>query len=522
MEALKRLPIGMQSFEDIRKKDFLYVDKTDLVYELATGGSKYYFLSRPRRFGKSLLLSTLHAYFDGRKDLFEGLAIEQLEKGWVKYPVLHVDLNTGAYTTPEALKNKLSTQLLYWEEIYGKNDGIIELGDRFEGVIRRAYEQTGQQVVILVDEYDKPMLEAIADEQLQESYRSILKGFYGALKSMDVYIRFAFLTGVTKFSKVNIFSGLNNIRDISMNECYVGICGITDEEIDVVLTPYVTRLATKLGITVNETREELRSRYDGYHFCENTVGIYNPYSLLNTFEDNKFRNYWFETGTPSYLVYLLKKHNYQLEKLTTTRVKDSALTSSDYRLNDPIPVIYQSGYLTITGYDPQYNLYKLGFPNKEVEDGFFDFLLPYYSSITESESGFFIANFVEEVKAGKVEEFLKRLSSLFADTPYELVKELENHYQNVIFIVSKLLGFYVKAEYHTSEGSIDLVLQAPDYTYVMEFKFNGTAEEALAQINDKQYALPFECDNRHLIKVGVNFSSKTRNIDSWKIGQSSK
>jgi hypothetical protein len=436
--------------------------------------------------------------------------------------VLHLDLNTGAYTTPEALKNKLSTQLLYWEEIYGKNDGIIELGDRFEGVIRRAYEQTGQQVAILVDEYDKPMLEAIADEQLQESYRSILKGFYGALKSMDVYIRFAFLTGVTKFSKVNIFSGLNNIRDISMNECYVGICGITDEEIDVVLTPYVTRLATKLGITVNETREELRSRYDGYHFCENTVGIYNPYSLLNTFEDNKFRNYWFETGTPSYLVYLLKKHNYQLEKLTTTRVKDSALTSSDYRLNDPIPVIYQSGYLTITGYDPQYNLYKLGFPNKEVEDGFFDFLLPYYSSITESESGFFIANFVEEVKAGKVEEFLKRLSSLFADTPYELVKELENHYQNVIFIVSKLMGFYVKAEYHTSEGSIDLVLQAPDYTYVMEFKFNGTAEEALAQINDKQYALPFECDSRHLIKVGVNFSSKTRNIDSWKIGQSSK
>jgi hypothetical protein len=522
MEALKRLPIGMQSFEDIRKKDFLYVDKTDLVYNLATGGSKYYFLSRPRRFGKSLLLSTLHAYFDGRKDLFEGLAIEQLENDWIKYPVLHLDLNIIKRGDPTGLDSILNVTLCEWEKLYGSDKSEDTFGTRFRGIIKRAYEQTGQQVVILVDEYDKPILEEIDNEELQDQRRDTLKEFYGVLKTLDQYIQFVFLTGVTKFSKVNIFSGLNNILDISMLEDYVGICGITDKEIDTVLSPYVARLATKLGITVKDAREELRSRYDGYHFCEDTVGIYNPFSLLNAFLVNKFRNYWFESGTPSYLVHLLKKHNYPLEKLTTTSVKDSALTSSDYRLNDPIPVIYQSGYLTITGYDPQYNLYKLGFPNKEVEDGFFDFLLPYYSSITESESGFFIANFVEEVKAGKVEEFLKRLSSLFADTPYELVKELENHYQNVIYIVSKLLGFYVKAEYHTSEGSIDLVLQAPDYIYVMEFKFNGSAEEALAQINDKQYALPFECDKRHLIKVGVNFSSKTRNIDSWKIEQSSK
>jgi hypothetical protein len=521
MEALKRLPIGMQSFEKIRKGDYLYVDKTDLVYNLAANGT-YYFLSRPRRFGKSLLLSTLHAYFDGRKDLFEGLAIEQLEKDWVKYPVLHLDLNTGEYKAAESLRERISLQLSQWERIYGKDEEEKSLGSRFEGAIRRAYEQTGQQVVVLVDEYDKPMLEAITDEQLQESYRSILKGFYGALKSMDPYIRFAFLTGVTKFSKVSIFSGLNNIRDISMNEDYVGICGITDEEIDVALTPYVARLATKLGITVKEAREELRSRYDGYHFCENTIGIYNPYSLLNTFEDNKLRNYWFETGTPSYLVYLLKKHHYQLDKLTTAETDGESLRSTDTQSKDPIPVIYQSGYLTITGYDPEFEQYKLGFPNKEVEEGFLKYLLPNYTSIDQSQSAFYIANFVKEVRAGKVEEFLKRLSSLFADTPYELVKELENHYQNVIFIVSKLMGFYVKAEYHTSEGSIDLVLQAPDYIYVMEFKFNGTAEEALAQINDKQYALPFECDNRHLIKVGVNFSSKTRNIDSWKIEQSSK
>jgi hypothetical protein len=522
MEALRKLPIGMQSFEDIRKKNFFYVDKTDLIYELATGGSKYYFLSRPRRFGKSLLLSTLHAYFDGRKDLFEGLAIQQLEQEWIKYPVLHLDLNIGEYNTEEALRERISLHLSQWERIYGKDDAETLLGSRFEGVIRRAYDQTGQQVVILVDEYDKPMLEAITDEQLQESYRSILKGFYGALKSMDGYIRFAILTGVTKFSKVSIFSGLNNINDISMDHEYAPICGITDEEIDTACIKYVQRLASKMGSTYQEVRDELRLRYDGYHFSKAMVAVYNPFSLLNTFDKNEFRNYWFETGTPSYLVYLLKKHHYQLDKLTTAETDGESLRSTDTQSKDPIPVIYQSGYLTITGYDPEFEQFKLGFPNKEVEEGFLKYLLPNYASIDQSQSAFYIANFVKEVRAGKVEEFLKRLSSLFADTPYELVKELENHYQNVIFIVSKLMGFYVKAEYHTSEGSIDLVLQAPDYIYVMEFKFNGTAEEALAQINDKQYALPFECDSRHLIKVGVNFSSKTRNIDSWKIEQSSK
>jgi hypothetical protein len=522
MEALKRLPIGMQSFEDIRKKDFLYVDKTNLAYKLAAGGSKYYFLSRPRRFGKSLLLSTLHAYFDGRKDLFEGLAIEQLEKDWIKYPVLHLDLNIIRRGDPTGLDSILNVTLCEWEKLYGSDKSEDTFGTRFRGVIKRAYEQTGQQVVILVDEYDKPILEELDNEELQYQRRDALKEFYGVLKTLDQYIRFVFLTGVTKFSKVSIFSGLNNIRDISMNEDYVGICGITDEEIDIVLTPYVARLATKLGITVKDAREELRSRYDGYHFCENTVGIYNPYSLLNTFEDNKLRNYWFETGTPSYLVYLLKKHHYPLEMLTTAEADAEILNSTDTQSKDPIPVIYQSGYLTIKDYNPRFRNYALGFPNAEVEEGFMKFLLPYYTSATESETTFYVRNFVQEVESGKVEEFLKRLSSLFADTPYELVKELENHYQNVIFIVSKLLGFYVKAEYHTSEGSIDLVLQAPDYIYVMEFKFNGTAEEALAQINDKQYALPFECDKRHLIKVGVNFSSKTRNIDSWKIEQSSK
>jgi hypothetical protein len=514
MEALKNLPIGVQDFEKLRKGDYLYVDKTALIYQLVSTGS-YYFLSRPRRFGKSMLLSTLHAYFSGKKELFEGLAIEKLEKDWTTYPVLHLDLNVGEYRTEDDLRGKLSATLNDWEQLYGKVDYEKSLGTRFEGVIRRAYEKTGRRVVILVDEYDKPVLQTIENEELQETYRSILKGFYGALKSMDRCIKFAFLTGVTKFGKVSVFSDLNNLYDISMDDPYTSICGITDEELDTVFVPYIQRLAAAMRRPYDEVREVLRVQYDGYHFCEDSEGIYNPFSLLCTFQSNKIKSYWFETGTPSYLVYLLKKHNYNLEQMSKVECDADVLNSVDSQSTNPIPVIYQSGYLTIKDYDPEFGLYQLGFPNKEVEDGFLKFLLPSYASIDNTQTAFVITNFVKDIRAGKVDEFFKRLSSLFADTPYELVKDLENHYQNVLFIVTKLMGFYVKAEYHTSEGRIDLLLQTPDYTYVMEFKLTGTAEEALAQINDKNYALPFAADGRKLVKVGVNFSSQTRNIERW-------
>jgi hypothetical protein len=474
-------------------------------------------LSRPRRFGKSMLLSTLHAYFSGKKELFGGLSIEKLEKDWIEYPVLYLDLNTGEYKTEDDLRNKLSANLNEWEKLYGKEDYESSLGMRFEGIIRRACEKTGKRVVILVDEYDKPILQTLEDSELQDAYRSILKGFYGALKSMDRYIKFAFLTGVTKFGKVSVFSDLNNLEDISLDKPYASICGITDEEIDTVFVPYVQRLADTLGRTYDDVREELRVQYDGYHFVYGSVAVYNPFSLLNTFKKNEFNNYWFETGTPSYLVYLLKKHHYSLEKMATVECDADVLNSVDSQSTNPVPVIYQSGYLTIKDYNPTYGLYRLGIPNKEVEVGFYKYLLPNYTSIDRTQPGFYIANFVEEIKAGKIDEFFKRMSSLFSDTPYELVKDLENHYQNVLFIVTKLMGFYVKAEYHTSEGRIDLVLQTADCTYVMEFKLDGTAEEALQQINDKNYALPFATDNRKLIKVGVNFSSTTRNIDRWII-----
>jgi hypothetical protein len=483
MEALKNMPIGVQNFEKLRNGDYLYVDKTALVHQLVTTGCCY-FLSRPRRFGKSMLISTLHAYFSGKKELFKGLAIEKLEKDWTEYPVLHLDLNTSEYTTEDDLRNKLSSNL---------------------------------------DDYDKPVLQAIDKDELQDTYRTILKGFYGALKSMDRYIKFAFLTGVTKFNKISVFSDMNNLEDISTDDSYASICGITDEEIDTVLVPYVERLARHTGMSVADVREELRIRYDGYHFvCNpvavyNSVSIYNPFSLINTFKKNVFDNYWFETGTPTYLVQLLKRNKCLIESMASAQVSDRVLKGIQVKSSDPILTLYQSGYLTIKGYNPAYKLYQLGIPNKEVEDGFYNFLLPNYATISESQTEFFIVRFVEEIKSGRVDDFLKRLSSLFADTPYELVKDLENHYQNVLFIVTKLMGFYVKAEYHTSEGRIDLVLQTDDYTYVMEFKLNGTAEEALAQINDKNYALPFAVDDRKLVKVGVNFSSETRNIERWII-----
>jgi hypothetical protein len=385
MEALKNLPIGVQNFESLRRDGYLYVDKTALMYRLAHEG-RYYFLSRPRRFGKSMMISTLHAYFAGQKDLFEGLAVEQLEKDWTVHPVLHLDLNVGEYQTEDDLRNKLSISLAEWEKLYGESERGSSLGDRFAGVIRRACEITGQRVVILVDEYDKPMLQTINNEKLQDIYRIILKSFYGALKTEDKSIRFALLTGVTKFSKVSVFSDLNNLEDISMDKEYAGLCGITDEELDTQFVPYVQRLADALGQTYKEVREQLRLRYDGYHFHLNSVGIYNPFSLLNTFKKNEFHNYWFETGTPSYLVYLLQKHHSLLASMASAQVPAKVLSGTESQSSDPIPMIYQSGYLTIVGYNPTYGLYQLGIPNQEVADGFYNYLLPNYANVSESQT----------------------------------------------------------------------------------------------------------------------------------------
>ncbi len=515
--TLQNLPIGIQNFEKIRNDGYLYVDKTEIVYRLATSGS-YYFLSRPRRFGKSLLLSTLQAYFEGKRELFDGLAISRLETKWERYPILHLDLNTRNYKDAEALTGILNEYLEKWEVIYGdaKKDRVLE--ERFTYVIEQAYAKTGHRVVILVDEYDKPMLQAIGNEALQDEYRNTLQSFYGALKTCDGYIRFAMLTGVTKFGKLSVFSSLNSLKDISMRKDFHAVCGITEQEFRDNFAPYVRRMSDELDLTPGEVLSEMARMYDGYHFVPNCPGLYNPFSVLNALDAQTFGSYWFATGTPTYLVKLLRLHDYNLQSLSDEYVTEDILNSIDVASTNPVPVIYQSGYLTIKDYDPEFRTYRLGFPNEEVEDGFFRFLLPFYTSVDRVEAPFHIQKFVEEIRAGQPEAFLHRLKSFFADTPYELVKKLENHYQNVLYILCKLLGVYVRAEYHTSAGRIDLVLQTRDYTYVLEFKLDGTAEEALEQIMDKSYSLPFDAGTTRVFRIGLNFSSETRNIEKWVMG----
>ena len=509
----KLYPIGIQNFESLRKDGYLYVDKTALIYQLAKRG-RYYFLNRPRRFGKSLLISTLEAYFQGKRELFQGLAMEELEKEWLQHPILHLNLNIEKYDSIESLGNILNNALTRWEKIYGDEPSEASFSLRFAGIIRRAHELTGQRVVILVDEYDKPMLQAINNEELQREFRNTLKPFYGALKTMDGDIKFALLTGVTKFGKASVFSDLNNLNDISMDKQYVSLCGMTEEEIHRYFEDDLRRLATAQDMTYEETCTRLKEAYDGYHFRQNSEGIYNPFSVLNTFAKQEFGSYWFETGTPTYLVELLKQNHYNLEQMSHEETNSEVLNSI-YADESPIPVIYQSGYLTIKDYDPRFENYILGFPNREVEEGFIKFLMPFYTNVNKVESPFEIQQFTREIESGQPDAFLRRLQSFFADTPYELIRDLEVHYQNVLFIVFRLVGFYVKAEYHTSEGRVDLVLQTDRYIYVMEFKLEGSAEEALQQIEAKHYARPFEADSRQLFKIGINFDNNTRNIERW-------
>ena len=509
-------PIGVQSFESLRKDGYLYIDKTALIHQLVATG-RYYFLSRPRRFGKSLLISTLKAYFEGKRDLFVGTAMEQLEQKWTVHPVLHLDLNIEKYGSLESLENILESNLAHWEELYGANPSERSFPLRFAGVIRRTYEQTGERVAVLIDEYDKPLLQSIGNKEVQTELRNALKPFYGVLKTMDGCIKFALLTGVTKFGKVSVFSDLNNLCDISMDDRYTEICGISETELRTYFKEDIEEMASLQQVACEEVAEKLRIRYDGYHFAPDTGGIYNPFSVLNTFARKKFGSYWFETGTPTYLVELLRNNSYELEKVNGVEVGIEALSGVDAADTDPIPVIFQSGYLTIKDYDERFDTYTLGYPNKEVEEGFVKFLIPFYTPISDVKSSFHIKNFVQEVERGDIDGFFTRLQSFFSDTTYELVRQQELHYSNVLYIVFKLMGFYTQVEYHTSNGRIDLVLQTPDYIYVMEFKLSGTAEEALQQINDKGYALPFAKDPRTLYKIGVSFSPETRNIDRWLV-----
>ena len=513
---MTKYPIGIQTFSKIIEEGWAYVDKTAFVYQLGKNGG-YYFLSRPRRFGKSLLLSTIEAYFQGKKELFKGLALEQLEKDWKVYPVLHLDLNAERYDTPDKLISILDRHLRFWESEYGKEENDKTPADRFVGIIRRACEQTKQKVVILVDEYDKPLLQAIGEKDLQDEYRAVLKSFYGVANTMDGYIKMAFFTGVTKFSKVSVFSELNNLKDISLDSRFVAACGITEKEIHDYLDDEVGQMAEANGIDKNACYERLKKEYDGYHFRENSVGIYNPFSLINALDSHDFKDFWFETGTPTFLVETLKRTNYELENLTREEVTADLLGSLDSIDQNPLPLLYQSGYLTIKDYNPDFCTYTLGFPNGEVERGFTRFLFRYYAPIKIYESDSFVKNFTIEVRNGQPEKFMSRLEAMFAGQDYQVVGDAELYFHNVTSLVFKLLGFYVDVERHTTDGRMDMLVQTKDYNYIFEFKIDKSADEALKQIEEKQYAKPFETDLRKLNKIGVNFSSTTRRIESWKV-----
>ena len=511
-----KYPIGIQSFDEIRKGGYVYVDKTEYLFNLVDTG-KYYFLSRPRRFGKSLMISTLEAYFLGKKELFQGLAMERLEKEWNCYPVFHIDLNTAKYETEQELYDVLDKKLQEWEAIYGTGLGEVNLELRFLGLVERAGKQTGRNVVILIDEYDKPMLQAIGNEALQNRFRSTLKAFYSVLKTQDRYIKFAMLTGVTKFGKVSVFSDLNNLEDLSMLKQWVGICGISEQELHEYFDESIHELAKACSLTYEQACDKLKEQYDGYHFCENTMGIYNPFSVLNTFKNKVFKDYWFETGTPTFLVKLMQSADYDLNKLAHEMQTSDMLNCIDSTSKDPVPVIYQSGYLTIKDYDERFKYYTLGFPNKEVEQGFINYLLPFYSPKESKDSEFFINRFICDIEKGDVEGFMQRLVAFFDDGDYQVMGKMELYFQNVMYVIFKVMGFYTEVEKHTAKGRIDVILKTKDYIYAIEIKRDGSAREALDQIEAKGYAKPFAMDGRKLYKIGINFSSEARTIDDYII-----
>ena len=508
-------PIGIQSFKSLREGGYVYVDKTEILYRLMHSG-KYFFLSRPRRFGKSLILSTIEAYFEGRKDLFEGLAIAELEKEWAVHPVIHIDINSGLYTSVENLRNQLDFLLAEQEEKHGLPQVGTKPSQRLESLIKRLSAQAGRSVVVLIDEYDKPLLEAIGKTELQEAMRDELRSFYSVLKSCDEHIRFAMLTGVTKFGRLSVFSGLNNINDISFNEQFATICGITLPEISTTFSEPIESMARKYKCDKDEMVSMLTEMYDGYRFTEAEEKVFNPFSLLNAFFNNRMGEYWFATGTPKYLVELLKANNYQLNNLEGARTSDSRLSAFDPDSgDDPLPVMYQSGYLTIKDCDDGDII--LGFPNNEVRQGFAEYILPFYVDKPAAMSSFGYRDFMKEIKQGKAEDFMRRLQALTADISYEIQVNCENDFQNLLFIVFSLASIKPTVERRTSDGRIDMVMATANYVYVMEYKFDGTDREAMDQINSKRYSLPWTADHRPVIKIGANFSTTERRLTEYLI-----
>ena len=525
-----KYPIGIQSFDQIIEDGYVYVDKTDLVYKLVKEG-KIYFLSRPRRFGKSLLISTLKSYFQGKKDLFKGLAIDKLETEWAEYPVFHIDFNGGFFDKDGELQKRIMGYVETWESQWGKDPFNEEIGMRFAYVLKQAHAKTGKRAVVLIDEYDKPLLDVIdtgnkgvlngEETKLEDIHRGMLKALYGVFKLADSDLQFVLLTGVTKFSQVSVFSGFNQPDDISMSGKYEALCGITKDELLSVFDEPIHELAAKLRRSYEDTVELLKKKYDGYHFGDEMIDIFNPFSILNCFNKLQLRNFWFASGTPSYLVRLLAHCNENINELVGKYYDASQFIDYKADVEQPLPMIYQSGYLTIKDYNERLYTYKLDFPNEEVRNGFIDAVASGYFKGSQSPTAWII-DVTTSLEKGDTAKFEKLMTSLLSSISYRFQRkqdqmECERYFQYTFYLIVKMLGFYnAVAEKETSEGRIDCVVECPDYVYIIEFKLNGSAEAALNQIDEKGYAKPYAADSRKVIVLGINFSSEKGTIDGFR------
>ena len=518
-----KYPIGIQSFDQIIEDGYVYIDKTDMVYSLVNEG-KIYFLSRPRRFGKSLLVSTLKNYFLGRKELFRGLKIDSLEKDWKVYPVFHMDFNGSNFMKKGILENRINSYVSDWEKLYSLDNENIsaDLGNRFLKVLKVAHEQSGRRAVVLVDEYDKPILDVLdVDKNLEEEHRNILKGFYSVFKGADEHLQFVFLTGVTKFSQVSVFSGFNQPKDISMHGKYEALCGITQEELDATFREPIDNMSKVYRCSYEEMRDRLKAQYDGYHFSDLMTDIYNPFSLLNAFDAERISDYWFKSGTPSYLIRLLSHSDENMNDITGKYYAPKEFIDYKADVEQPLPMIYQSGYLTIKEFDMDFGLFLLDYPNKEVKEGFLSLIASKYF-----DNGDRIYPWIREaavyLRKGDIEGFRTGLTSFLASIPYtmrrkENERERERYFHYTFYLIMRLISVYtVYTEKVQSHGRVDCIVETPDYVYIFEFKLDGTAEEAMKQIEEKGYVQEYEADSRKLYKIGAVFSSETGTIEEWK------
>ena len=520
-----KYPIGIQSFDRIIEDGYVYVDKTELIYNL-THESSIYFLSRPRRFGKSLLVSTLKNYYLGRRELFRGLAMERLETEWAVYPVFHVDFNGAVFSNAGQLEAMLRDYVEGWERMYGLvPDKELGLGLRFRHVLRAAHEQTGRRAVVLIDEYDKPILDVLdVDASLEDRHRNVLKAFYSVFKAADEHLQFVLLTGVTKFSQVSVFSGFNQPKDISMDGRYEALCGITQDEIDRYFPQPIADMAADYRCTPGEMKQRLKQQYDGYHFSKRLTDVYNPFSLLNALDSRSVDDYWFRSGTPTYLIRLLAHFNENINELTGKYYRPEEFVDYKADVERPLPMIFQSGYLTIKNYNFQFNTFLLDFPNNEVKNGFLTMLATSYLKPQE-EMGTWIRSVVMTLQEGNTDRLRTLFTSFLASIPYTMRRkegeaERERYFQYTFYLIMRLVSVYtVYVEKAQSQGRVDCVVETPQYVYIFEFKLDGTAAEALQQIEDRGYAREYAADARQLFRVGVGFSSETGTVSDWAVVQ---